>query len=94
VVQGHPHLGDVAKPRKITKDFYIPCIRLSLLAIERADERTRTADPCSSYECALIPLCVSGRFNNGLSKPHLPVQRFSLFAGVRPGYCHGYCQAT
>ena len=35
---------------------------------------------------------VSRRFKTRLDKPYLPILRFRMLPGVRPGYCHGYCQ--
>jgi hypothetical protein len=35
-----------------------------------------------------VPHCSKNR----LLKPSLSILRFPMFAVVRPGYCHGYCQ--
>jgi hypothetical protein len=35
-----------------------------------------------------VPHCSKSR----LLKPSLPIACFPMFAVVRPGYCHGYCQ--
>src|SRR5215216_315356 len=37
-----------------------------------------------------VPHCSKNR----LLKPSLPISRFPMFAVVRPGYCHGYCQTA
>jgi len=37
-----------------------------------------------------VPHCSKNR----LLKPSLPIPRFPMFAVVRPGYCHGYCQTA
>jgi hypothetical protein len=53
----------------------------------RADERTRTAYPCSLRVRSHTFTAVSRGFRKRLHKSYLPVMRFWIFADVRWGYC-------
>src|SRR3712207_9592457 len=69
-------------------------IRLTYSDCGRADERTRTADLSSlrvrSHTFVGVPHCSKSR----LLKPSLSIACFPMFAVVRLGYCHGYCQSN
>ena len=85
-----PLESTAAKPSIILLRTF-PFLR-GLQGKRRADERTRTAYPCSLRVRFHAFTAVSRCFRNRLRKPFSPVVRFWMFPDVRSGYCHGYCQ--